>query len=188
MSKAKPLTLSVTRPGPAGSFEEKYHAEIAPGVSIRIFGSYEELHFAVALACSGYARPAGWLEGLPEAARLELGSLLRGYQRPQGPLPEPQRQAGMAVAGDWVEEHGGERDWLELLNAVDQQPFKVSQPFDQTFKVGDVVRCENHYSAPGIGWLVAFGPKRVTVEAAGGNRRPSLYEFIRTNRKGPTPS
>ncbi len=178
-------------------------AEVVPGESVRLVGTTSgRVHagFTAALTPSQAAqhlrddatvdRARSWLLGLGRERRLTFGSLLQAW-RDAFVYKQGFAVGDLArvVAGDFLEEHGGDDAWADggLI-----RPQAVTEPADLpvdcTFKLGDVALV---YIPAGRGGHVLKGvygvirkitARTVVVRTAGGSRTVGLFAFADDNR------
>ncbi len=121
-----------------------------------------------------------WLEKLSRADSLDLGNLLRSAFEQDAPA------AAKYVAQDWVEEHGGNRTWVEwfpqgVLNFRLEPRTSEETILDRTFKVGDTAMYDG-YNFAYTGVIESITPKTVVVSDHGRRHRMTTEQFVRKNR------
>jgi hypothetical protein len=156
------FTLRNIQPPKWKADPNRYHADIVPDESIRIYGraaAPAHLGYKVFALAVGPLTDTGpieqFLSGMSRTDTGQLATLLRA-------------ETPADILADWLEQMGGERAWLPCLNVRPVWGMELVA-FDRAFRVGD-----------NAGKLRLVGVSRagVTVEdEQGGKQTLSLYAF-----------
>lgn len=172
----EPIVIAV-RSSPQGN-ETGYTATVVPGESIHV--RYEYLigtaHPTAKIAAADWSkvergsegglRECWWVERLTCEQKCELSEIMQD-------TPE--------IVGDWVEDHGGERDWVKYVRLLTRY-VRTKEVLEATYKVGDTAEyssCNLSY----MGTIVSITEKTVTIQPGDESKkyRLSLYTFCWRN-------
>lgn len=177
---------------PTGAYRINYHGD---GKCIRTRPAKVSPESVAWLALVSMEKQAdkaaakAWCDGLLRSDANELHGILRAvseaFQRSTvaRTLDLPAQES---VAQDWIEEHGGQRHWLQHMNS-----FEISEPtftaYCETFAVGDRAEYDS-YNLSYIGRILSITAKTVTIDHGdrcdNGTSRLSIYDFCWRNYDG----
>jgi hypothetical protein len=177
----RPATRKGRPAGPADSSPNEYHAEVVPGVSVRIFGLVvsgsepDGLRPWVLGAGLAMERAREFLKALPEGRARQLACLVDERSRGQCPA---------GVVQDWLDEHGAP-GCFPAGDLFAQTGYRqILTEFDRTFAVGDQAEFDS-YNLSYYGPIVGIGRATVTVQKGytrtHDRARLDLYRFAWRN-------
>ncbi len=199
-----------------------YRARVVPGVSVTLYGFRSTRHSVCSVEAvppsdnvclwsdaeaARHDAIVAWVAGIDRrgaAVRDELLRLLRlrDTTKPSVAMRHDvydkavdDHDAALAVLGDWVEENGGDRTWVETkaynrsyaARGIDIRFVRdeyTDEPFERTFNIGDTVEVGS-YNLVYLGKITQITAKSVLCKEdtyQGGNKRFDLFKFAHVNR------